>query len=245
MGWSYGYDKNWQRDIGYGVPATCDHPGCGKEIDRGLAHVCAGEHPRGGEHGCGLYFCGDHLQHHRKKSFCCARCYAGRRPYKPTPDTGKWIAHKLTDESWLEWREQHPETVAQLQHDILFLLPVLSVCQPWATALVKLGKDIENRKRRSHYRGPFLIHASLTQKKKIDQLNLERIGDIINLEVKAKDFSVLNTLPRGGIIGIAEINGCVKSSESPWFFGPWGWQIANAHPLPFHPCKGQLGFFRL
>src|SRR4051812_7048849 len=26
MGWSIGYDSNWQRDIGYGVPAFCDHP---------------------------------------------------------------------------------------------------------------------------------------------------------------------------------------------------------------------------
>ncbi len=26
MGWSIGYDKNLKRDIGYGVPATCEHP---------------------------------------------------------------------------------------------------------------------------------------------------------------------------------------------------------------------------
>ena len=28
MGWSIGYDEKWQRDIGYGVPAICDYPGC-------------------------------------------------------------------------------------------------------------------------------------------------------------------------------------------------------------------------
>ena len=28
MGWSIGYDTNWKRDIGYGVPAKCDHPRC-------------------------------------------------------------------------------------------------------------------------------------------------------------------------------------------------------------------------
>lgn len=42
MGWSIGFDSNWNRDIGYGVPAFCDHPGCTAEIDRGLAYVCGG-----------------------------------------------------------------------------------------------------------------------------------------------------------------------------------------------------------
>jgi hypothetical protein len=48
MGWSIGYDSKWKRDIGYGVPAPCDLPGCDKEIDRGLAFVC-GTEPYGGE----------------------------------------------------------------------------------------------------------------------------------------------------------------------------------------------------
>ena len=26
MGWSIGFDSKWNRDIGYGVPATCDYP---------------------------------------------------------------------------------------------------------------------------------------------------------------------------------------------------------------------------
>lgn len=37
MGWSIGFDTRWKRDIGYGVPAECDHPTCGAQIDRGLA----------------------------------------------------------------------------------------------------------------------------------------------------------------------------------------------------------------
>lgn len=47
----------------------------------------------------------------------------------------------------------------------------------------------------------------------------------------------------GGIVGIAEIVGCVTESESPWFFGEYGFLIRNAQPLPFYPCRGQLGFF--
>jgi len=112
MSWSIGYDSNWQRDIGYGVPAYCDHPKCNKEIHRGLAHVC-GEEPRGGECGCGLYFCDDHLTAASPQR--CPKCARyDHKPYKPKPDHPDWIAHKLTHESWIGWRYDHPEEVAKL-----------------------------------------------------------------------------------------------------------------------------------
>jgi hypothetical protein len=111
MGWSIGYDEHWQRDIGYGVPATCDHPGCGAEIDRGLSFVCGGE-PHGGEHGCGLFFCTEHMviyQSDRRPAQLCSRCQKSRKPFTPTPDTPEWKHHKATDPSWAEWRAEHPE----------------------------------------------------------------------------------------------------------------------------------------
>src|SRR3546814_4828911 len=40
------------------------------------------------------------------------------------------------------------------------LPPVLSVRQPWPFAIFHGGKDVENRPRRSHHRGPLLIHSS-------------------------------------------------------------------------------------
>lgn len=93
MGWSLGYDENWKRDIGYGVPAYCDHPKCGKEIDRGLSYVCGGE-PYGGDKGCGLYFCSEHLFLSVRRPQLCARCYKYRQPFKPTSDHPEWIAYK-------------------------------------------------------------------------------------------------------------------------------------------------------
>ena len=114
MGWSIGYDDHWDRDIGYGVPATCDHPDCDAEIDRGLSYVCGGE-PYGGEHGCGLFFCPAHLAFsggRRGHTPLCARCYHGRQPYTPKPDRPEWIAHKLHHESWAAWRAENPEWVA-------------------------------------------------------------------------------------------------------------------------------------
>lgn len=104
MSWSIGYDENWKRDIGHGVPAYCDHPECKAEIDRGLGYVCGGD-LYGGEHGCGLYFCGNHLWH-GTKAVVCARCLKGKEPFTPTPDHPTWTQHKMTDPSWQKWREE-------------------------------------------------------------------------------------------------------------------------------------------
>ena len=51
-------------------------------------------------------------------------------------------------------------------------------------------------------------------------------------------------LKRGGIVGQAVVTDCVPELESPWFFGEFGFVLADAKPLPFQPCKGALGFFR-
>ena len=108
MGWSAGFDSNWNRDIGYGVPASCDYPGCGEEIDRGLGYVCCDQQPYGGEDGCGLYFCGKHPGQ-------CERCQAGKPPFEPTPDLPEWLNWKLTDESWAQWRAENPGKVSAMQ----------------------------------------------------------------------------------------------------------------------------------
>lgn len=116
MGWSVGFDSDWNRDIGYGVPARCDHPGCTEEIDRGLSYVCGGQ-PYGGDHGCGLFFCSKHRRYagdRRDNASVCVRCYYSRGSFTPTPDTAEWINWKLTDESWQQWRDENPEEVAKL-----------------------------------------------------------------------------------------------------------------------------------
>lgn len=102
MGWSLGYDENWKRDIGYGVPSMCDHPGCGTLIDRGISHVC-GYQPYGGERGCGLFFCAKHLT---PFAHLCERCEEGKDPFTPTIDTEEWTRHKATHPSWAKWREE-------------------------------------------------------------------------------------------------------------------------------------------
>jgi hypothetical protein len=63
------------RKAGYGVVATCDEDGCGENIDRGLAYLCGEDPGDGGEHGCGGYFCGEHL--YGGEPGQCKRCLEG------------------------------------------------------------------------------------------------------------------------------------------------------------------------
>lgn len=114
MGWSIGWDERWQRDIGYGVPAHCDHPGCRKVINRGLSYVC-GEDVYGGDRGCGLFFCEKHLIIHERLPLLCARCDRRRKPFDPKPDHMTWVKFKLKDPSWQEWRETNKDKVEQMQ----------------------------------------------------------------------------------------------------------------------------------
>lgn len=104
-------------------------------------------------------------------------------------------------------------------------MKALSIRQPWAWRILHEGKDIENRDWPTRFRGTFLIHAS----KGVDTADQD--------EVKAKG------MPIGGIVGRADIVDCVNRSDSPWFFGRYGFVLANVRPLPFIPCKGMLGLF--
>lgn len=117
----------------------------------------------------------------------------------------------------------------------LLNLPILSIRQPWAWLIVNGYKDIENRTWSSHFRGKFLIHTG----KNWDD-------DVHPADIKLKyGVDVPKRLETGGIVGIAEITDCVTKSKSPWFFGPYGFTLANAKPMPFYPCKGKMGFFRI
>jgi hypothetical protein len=114
MSWAMGWDSNWYRDIGYGVPAWCDQPTCEEKIDRGLDYVCGGQ-PYGGEDGCGLYFCGAHLWLTEDRDQLCDRCRDGVDPHHPKPDHPEWVQHKLADPSWAQWRAENPEHVAAMK----------------------------------------------------------------------------------------------------------------------------------
>lgn len=106
MSYAVGSSDN-NRDIGYGVPAKCDHPRCNQNIDRGLGYKCETFDKNDNQKGCGLFFCGIHLI-----GSLCSRCNTYKSPYKEKTDTLMWIAHKLLDDSWEQWRNDNPAIVA-------------------------------------------------------------------------------------------------------------------------------------
>lgn len=111
MYWAIGFDEHWNRDIGFDVPAVCDHPGCNTAINRGIDYVCGGE-PYGGDSNCGLYFCKNHLQMKLLQSGeslvqVCTQCSAGKKPFQPSTDTEEWINYKQTSNYWAGWRTYH------------------------------------------------------------------------------------------------------------------------------------------
>lgn len=129
----------------------------------------------------------------------------------------------------------------------------LSIRQPWASLILKAGKNIENRDWPTKYRGRILIHAAkgMTRGEHEDAIHfaVEAIkADPRNAEATKRttlrDLGfAFEDLPRGGIVGSVEIVACVTDSASPWFVGKYGFMLRDPQPLPFVPWRGQLGFF--
>jgi hypothetical protein len=77
MGWAFGTNAEG-RQIGYGMPAVCEHEGCTEEIDCGLAYCCGGL--KGTAHGgngpgCAHFFCPKHLfAVHGAPAMLCENC---------------------------------------------------------------------------------------------------------------------------------------------------------------------------
>jgi len=106
----------------------------------------------------------------------------------------------------------------------------LSIQQPWAWAILN-GKDIENRSWYTPVRGRILIHAG----KKLDYDGV--------MFLQTMNVIAPKNLPLGGIVGSVELVDCVTKSDSPWFFGKYGFVLKNPVELPFVQYRGQLGFF--
>jgi hypothetical protein len=108
----------------------------------------------------------------------------------------------------------------------------LTVCQPWAWAIVYGPKRIENRTWPTSYRGPLLIHAGKSR---------SRLGDFGPDEPEPAAMSF------GAIIGLAELVDCVPVQDvagQPFAEGPWCWRLGNVRPLKkIVPMPGRLSLW--
>jgi hypothetical protein len=112
----------------------------------------------------------------------------------------------------------------------------LSISQPWAWAILNLGKDIENRPWKTTYRGWIAIHAPI----KI-------------MPYEKSDFPRGSKIPKkedlvtSAIVGVARISDCVEKNKSKWHQdGYYGFVLTSVHKLkkPIE-CKGARKFWKV
>ncbi len=124
----------------------------------------------------------------------------------------------------------------------------LTIKNPWADLIAADIKDVENRSRRTHYRGTVLIHSSkqidsrwpnpftLFTPEQIQAIPSEKISRIVHA----------NDLKFSSIIGQVDIVDCIQDSKSIWAIpGQWHWVLKNAimYAKPVPNVKGQLGLW--
>lgn len=150
-------------------------------------------------------------------------------------------------------------------------MKALSLRQPWANAVLYLGKVIENRHWRTSFRGEFLIHAARGMMDAEWSSAVDFCEDVLGV---ARCFEIEAALGagdapthqrhHGGIVGRARLVDVIP----PWrpdglltaetFYprelldsGAWRWHmreqygfvLADVRPTPFLACRGMPGFF--
>lgn len=115
----------------------------------------------------------------------------------------------------------------------------LTILQPWASAIVGWNgqpgpKRIENRSWNTNHRGELIIHAGKGERYR-------------GCEDEIRGCPRFNDLPRGVILGVAQLVHCVRLEiviGQPFAEGPWCWILENvrrlAEPIPY---KGEQGLF--
>jgi hypothetical protein len=124
------------------------------------------------------------------------------------------------------------------------IYPAISIRQPWAEAIISVGKNIENRT----WKCP---------EKYLNRWVLIHAGKELDREANTEFYTELRTVlqthpPRGGIVGAMkilsghEMNLHVGPDGNRWASGLcFNWELARARYVPFLPCKGKLGFFQV
>lgn len=119
--------------------------------------------------------------------------------------------------------------------------PCNRVKAPWGWAIMRAGKDIENRShcRFAGLRGEVVVHQSqrVSPAEYMEACEyIRRITGLIAPHYKEADH--------GCVLGTVEVVDFARHSRSPWFVGPYGLVLAN--PKPFErpiPARGQLGIW--
>jgi len=114
-------------------------------------------------------------------------------------------------------------------------MKAITVRQPWASAIIWGGKNVENRSWPTDYRGPLVIHAA---KKLSPSFEVEFCKSL------GIDYAEAAAL-RGHVLGMVDLVDCVeldheKVRGNKWAKGHWCWILKNPRPLAPVACAGRL-----
>lgn len=131
-------------------------------------------------------------------------------------------------------------------------MKAITVRQPWAWAIMRAGKDVENRTRNiaGSYRGPLVIHAGLADFEKHNAASIAHR--------RAHGTETPTTLHFGAAIGIVTLTDSHPDRRCRWVgisgnelpCSDWAevdqWHLTLANPSPFAapiPYRGALGMW--
>lgn len=119
----------------------------------------------------------------------------------------------------------------------------LTLWEPWAHAILYLGKDVENRPWATKFRGRIAIHASVRKPK------MEDVRSVLALAGRSIEADGMPIFHLGCIVGTVEVVGCIRNSSSPWAFRDGRSHHILVHdPRPLEkpiPVRGALGLWKL
>lgn len=115
----------------------------------------------------------------------------------------------------------------------------LTVCQPWAYAIVAGHKRLENRSWGTAHRGPLLIHAGLSRQWMDEGTEF----------LRAQGIEPPDDLAFGAILGqanVVDVRPVAECRSDPYAFGPLCWVLDCPLMLPQPvPFAGKQGLWRV
>ena len=122
----------------------------------------------------------------------------------------------------------------------------LTVWQPWAWAIVRGLKSIENRTWRPWDRmiGHWIaVHSG----RYTDWTGIGRLAEILSDITEGANIKIpCDVDQRRGIVGVVRLDEVVTRSDSSWFEGPFGWCLSHAvmfrNPVE---CRGHQGLWEI
>lgn len=137
----------------------------------------------------------------------------------------------------------------------------LSVRQPWAFAIAKAGKTIENRSRGTAYRGELAIHASQIYDEEAALPTPAALSLLMDAAIAELRGTPEPAMARGAVVAVATLDQCHWYADclragsrngllgtwpcSEWAMSlSWHWTLTGVRPLAEPvPCRGQLGLW--